>query len=101
MSNPERSYWLSLADATGICRHLLVGLASLIEIIVTEPLLTSYRSVIETQAVVAELVEKFRFDPSCDETEVIQSPAGVTASPFVRGKEEQGCMVPIRVSPVQ
>ncbi|KAI0743376.1 cytochrome P450 [Daedaleopsis nitida] len=58
-------------------------------------------SVIEMQALLAELVENFNFAPPADKVEIDRAIAGLVMVPIVHGKEEMGKIMPIRVSLAQ
>ncbi|KIP03776.1 hypothetical protein PHLGIDRAFT_31651 [Phlebiopsis gigantea 11061_1 CR5-6] len=56
-------------------------------------------SVIEMQAIVADLVENFKFSLPDEKPEIIRVPAGVMG-PMVRGREHEGMLLPLRVTAV-
>lgn len=51
------------------------------------------------QAIVADLIENFKFGIPDDKPEILRVPAGVMG-PMVRGRESEGMLMPLRVSPV-
>ncbi|KAI0697725.1 cytochrome P450 [Cerioporus squamosus] len=55
-------------------------------------------TVIEMQALVAELVENFRFAPPSEDVVIQRSPAGPVMTPTLRGKEDEGTAMPLRIS---
>ncbi|KAI0356399.1 cytochrome P450 [Trametes cingulata] len=61
--------------------------------------------VIEMQALLAELVEAFQFSPpvgsSGERPELQRAPSGLVMIPLIRGKEELGPAMPLRVSLAQ
>ncbi|RDX48105.1 cytochrome P450 [Lentinus brumalis] len=55
-------------------------------------------TVIEMQSLVAELVENFRFAPPSEDVVIQRSPAGPVMTPTLRGKEDVGTAMPLRIS---
>lgn len=70
------------------------------------PLTRRFHSIIETQALVAELLENFQFrlpagaDPTADRknSELQCAPSGAAMVPLIRGKPELGPSLRLRVS---
>ncbi len=87
--------------------HRLALLVSVHPAFADPPRLTSNsQSIIETQALVAELLENFEFrlpagaDPSADhkKSELQCAPSGAAMVPLIRGKPELGPSLRLRVS---
>ncbi|GJE98388.1 cytochrome P450 [Phanerochaete sordida] len=55
-------------------------------------------SIIEMQAIVTDLVENFRFTLPKDMPEIIRVPAAVMV-PMIKGKQGEGCKLPLHVTP--
>ncbi|KAI0755301.1 cytochrome P450 [Daedaleopsis nitida] len=51
----------------------------------------------QMQAVAAELLEKFEFALPEDKPHMVRAPGGLTMLPMVKGKEEMGSVLPLRV----
>ncbi len=58
-------------------------------------------SVIEMQAILAETLENFEFALPKEKLEIIRAPAGPLMVPIIRGKEDLGTVMPLRVFLVQ
>ncbi|KAI0373422.1 PAH-inducible cytochrome P450 monooxygenase PC-PAH 4 [Pilatotrama ljubarskyi] len=62
-------------------------------------------SVIEMQALIAELVEAFQFRPpvgsGTEKPELQRAPSGLVMIPLIRGKEELGPAMPLRIALVE
>ncbi|KIP07386.1 hypothetical protein PHLGIDRAFT_19184 [Phlebiopsis gigantea 11061_1 CR5-6] len=56
-------------------------------------------SVIEMQAIVADLIENFKFSIPDEKPEIVRVPAGIMG-PMVRGREKEGMLMPLRVTAV-
>ncbi|OCH87517.1 cytochrome P450 [Obba rivulosa] len=57
-------------------------------------------SVMESQVIIAEILENFEFSLPSDPPEIVRLPSGVVA-PGVRGKIEKGIQMPLQISIVQ
>ncbi|KAI0747630.1 cytochrome P450 [Daedaleopsis nitida] len=55
-------------------------------------------SVIEMQAILAELMEHFHFAPPAKEVEIQRTSVGLTMIPMIKGEEHLGTSMPIRIS---
>lgn len=53
------------------------------------------------QAVLAETLENFEFAVPLEKQDIKRAPAGPIMVPILRGKEELGSVMPLRVSLVQ
>ena len=51
------------------------------------------------QAIAADLIEHFRFSIPSEKPDIMRLPSGVM-SPMVRGKECEGALMPLHVTPV-
>ena len=51
------------------------------------------------QAIVADLIENFKFSIPDDKPEIIRVPSGVMG-PMVAGRENEGMLMPLRVTAV-
>ncbi|KAI0712968.1 cytochrome P450 [Cerioporus squamosus] len=58
-------------------------------------------SVIEMQALLAEILENFEFSIPQEKSTIIRAPVGIGMVPMVGGKEELGTAMPLQVSLVQ
>ncbi|EKM51868.1 uncharacterized protein PHACADRAFT_262256 [Phanerochaete carnosa HHB-10118-sp] len=56
-------------------------------------------SVIETQAIAADLIENFQFNLPEDKPEIIRVPAGIMG-PMIKGREGEGMKMPLHVTAV-
>ncbi len=65
------------------------------------PLTLNTCSIIEMQALLAELVENFEYALPKNEFTIARTAAGTMMVPMIRGKEELGSVMPLRVSLVQ
>ena len=54
-------------------------------------------SLYQMQAVAAELLERFEFALPQDKPHMVRAPGGPTMLPMVKGKEELGSVLPLRV----
>lgn len=62
---------------------------------------TRLRRIIELQALLAEIVENFHFDLPKDGMVIDRPVARIVMFPVVRGKEDMGAAMPLRVSLAQ
>lgn len=51
------------------------------------------------QAIVADLIENFKFSIPDEKPEIVRVPAGIMG-PMVRGREKEGMLMPLRVTAV-
>ena len=56
-------------------------------------------SIVETLAIIVELLENFRFEPTEDTAKVIRMPSGLM-SPWTAGKERGGPQLWLKVVPL-
>ena len=54
---------------------------------------------LEMQAIAADLIENFKFSIPEEKPDIIRVPAGVMG-PMVRGRENEGMLMPLHVVPV-
>lgn len=60
--------------------------------------LTHQFSVLEMQAILAEILENFKLDLPPDRPDIQRVPAGQIMTPFIRGKVHLGPQMPLQVS---
>ncbi len=63
------------------------------------PLTIHRPRLIEIQAILVELIERFAFATPEDMPEIVQLPAGL-ATPIVKGEEAVGAQMPLQVTPI-
>ena len=57
------------------------------------------RRLIEMQAMIADLVENFKFDIPADKPEILRAPAGFM-SYMIKGKMHEGMQMPLHVTAI-
>ena len=60
----------------------------------------THTRIVETLAIIVELIENFKFSLPLEKAEIIRLPAGIM-TPMIKGKEHEGVQMPLHVMPVR